>query len=178
MSTKAPKPTEKTFQYQDELPSLPLPSLEQTLEAYIKSAEPLLTPAELEHTKGVCHDFLHGIGPQLQAILEERAGSERNWLEEWWETFGYMKPRYPSAININWFGVVPGNWGPREMSQCEAAAIFTDALLQYRREYLAYVTIYGEQETTFLHVGKRFLRRKWAADLFACINMPVSSTLA
>ncbi|CAK4663870.1 hypothetical protein AeMF1_011375 [Aphanomyces euteiches] len=137
MSTKAPKPTEKTFQYQDELPSLPLPSLEQTLEAYIKSVEPLLTPAELEHTKGVCHDFLHGIGPQLQAILEERAGSERNWLEEWWETFGYMKPRYPSAININWFGVVPGNWGPREMSQCEAAAIFTDALLQYRREYLA-----------------------------------------
>ncbi|RHY10799.1 hypothetical protein DYB37_001293 [Aphanomyces astaci] len=136
--TKATAATaEKTFQYQDELPPLPLPSLEQTIDAYIKSCEPMLSASELEHTKGVCHDFLHGVGPQLQAILEERAGSEKNWIEEWWETFGYMKPRYPSAININWYGVVPGNWGPREMSQSEAAAIFTVALLQYRKEFLA-----------------------------------------
>ncbi|ETV95542.1 hypothetical protein H310_10986 [Aphanomyces invadans] len=135
--TAADKPAEKTFQFQDELPPLPLPSLEQTIAAYIKSCEPMLTPSELEHTKGVCHDFLHGVGPQLQAILEERAASEKNWLEEWWETFAYMKPRYPSAININWYGVVPGTWGPREMSQSEAAAIFTVALLQYRKEYLA-----------------------------------------
>ncbi|KAF0688250.1 Aste57867_20120 [Aphanomyces stellatus] len=132
-----PKPTEKTMQFQDELPPLPLPSLEQTIEAYIKSCEPLLSASELEHTKGVCHDFLNGIGPQLHSILEERASSEKNWIEEWWETFAYLKPRYPSAININWYGVVPGNWGPREMSQCEAAAIFTVALLQYRKEFLA-----------------------------------------
>jgi hypothetical protein len=130
---------EKTFQYQDSLPPLPLPSLEVTIEKYIKSCEAILTPAELEHTKGVCHDFINGVGPKLQGILQERASSERNWLEEWWEMFGYLKPRYPAAININWFGVLPGNWGPRDMSQCEAAAIFTDALMKYRKDFLAYV---------------------------------------
>ncbi|CAH0489798.1 unnamed protein product [Peronospora farinosa] len=130
------KQSERTMQYQDELPSLPLPPLEQTLEQYIQSCEPLLTPSELEHTKAVCHDFLHGVGPQLQAILQERADSERNWIEEWWETFAYMQPRYPSAININWYGVLPGNWGPRDMSQCEAASIFTHAILKFRKNLL------------------------------------------
>ncbi|KDO16274.1 hypothetical protein SPRG_18193, partial [Saprolegnia parasitica CBS 223.65] len=43
--------TETTYGHQDALPPLPLPALEQTLEAYVKSCEPLLTPAELEHTK-------------------------------------------------------------------------------------------------------------------------------
>ncbi|TMW62458.1 hypothetical protein Poli38472_005076 [Pythium oligandrum] len=130
------KPSERTFQYQDELPPLPLPPLEQTLERYIKSCEPLLSEQELEHTKAVCHDFLHGVGPQLQAILQERADSERNWIEEWWETFAYLQPRYPSAININWYGVLPGNWGPRDMSQTEAATIFTHAILKFRKALL------------------------------------------
>ncbi|CAI5743269.1 unnamed protein product [Peronospora destructor] len=131
------KQSERTMQYQDELPPLPLPPLEQTLEQYAQSCEPLLTTGELEHTKAVCHDFLHGVGPQLQAILQERADSERNWIEEWWETFAYMQPRYPSAININWYGVLPGNWGPRDMSQCEAASIFTHAILKFRKNLLA-----------------------------------------
>ncbi|GLD99250.1 hypothetical protein PINS_up007968 [Pythium insidiosum] len=130
------QPAERTYQFQDELPPLPLPPLEQTIERYIKSCEPLLTPQELEHTKAVCHDFVHGVGPQLQEVLQERAASERNWIEEWWETFAYLQPRYPSAININWYGVLPGNWGPRDMSQVEAATIFTHALLKFRRALL------------------------------------------
>uniref|UniRef100_A0AAV1UCS0 Choline/carnitine acyltransferase domain-containing protein n=1 Tax=Peronospora matthiolae TaxID=2874970 RepID=A0AAV1UCS0_9STRA len=131
------KQPDRTMEYQDELPPLPLPPLAQTLEQYIQSCEPLLTPSELEHTKAVCHDFLEGVGPQLQSVLEERADSERNWVEEWWETFAYLQPRYPSAININWYGVLPGNWGPRDMSQCEAASIFTHAILKFRKTLLA-----------------------------------------
>ncbi|OWZ21235.1 Choline/Carnitine O-acyltransferase [Phytophthora megakarya] len=124
------------MQHQDALPPLPLPPLEQTLEQYIQSCAPLLEPSELAHTKAVCHDFLQGVGPQLQAILQERADTERNWIEEWWETFAYLQPRYPSAININWYGVLPGNWGPRDMSQCEAASIFTHAILKFRKNLL------------------------------------------
>ncbi|GMF29263.1 unnamed protein product [Phytophthora lilii] len=134
--TMSDKEPERTMQYQDELPPLPLPPLEQTLEQYVQSCEPLLEPSELEHTKAVCHDFLNGVGPQLQAILQERADTERNWIEEWWETFAYLQPRYPSAININWYGVLPGNWGPRDMSQCEAASIFTHAILKFRKNLL------------------------------------------
>ena len=101
---------EKTFQYQDELPSLPVPSLEDTLEKYLKSCQPLSTPEEMEHTRALCDDFLKGKGPTLQSMLEEKANEERNWLEEWWETYAYLTPRYASAINVNWQGVLPGNW--------------------------------------------------------------------
>lgn len=137
-ATEKESSREKTFQYQESLPSLPLPSLEQTLEAYVESCEPLLNEQELIHTKAVCNDFLHGVGPKLQQILEERASDERNWLEEWWETFAYLQPRYPSAININWYGVLPGNWGPRDLSQAEAAATFTHAILQFREALFTY----------------------------------------
>lgn len=74
-----------TFEHQKDLPSLPVPELDDTLDKYLKSVEPLLSPSELEHTKSVVEEFREGAGKKLQALLEERAGEERNWLEEWWE---------------------------------------------------------------------------------------------
>lgn len=84
--------SEKTLQFQDELPSLPLPSLDHTLELYLKSCEPLSTEEEMEHTRALCEDFKKGVGPELQAFLEEKANEERNWIEEWWETYAYLQP--------------------------------------------------------------------------------------
>lgn len=53
-------------------------------------------------------------------------------LEEWWEYFAYLQPRYPTAININWHGVMPGTWGSLTVSQTEAAAMFTRHILAFR----------------------------------------------
>lgn len=135
MTSKKPgkTSTEKTLQYQDELPPLPLPALEETLEKYIQTCEPLLSVEELEHTRAVCEDFKSGHGPELQRVLEAKAANEKNWIEEWWETFAYLQPRYPSAININWYGVLPGNWSSRCMSQAEAASIFVMSFLNYKK---------------------------------------------
>lgn len=33
--------------------------------------------------------------------------------------FAYLQPRYPTAINVNWHGVVPGSW-PGDVTQAEA----------------------------------------------------------
>ena len=140
---------EKTFQYQDELPSLPVPSLESTLEKYLKSCEPLATPEEMEHTRALVEDFKRGAGPKLQEILEQRQEEKRNWIEEWWEIFAYLRPRYPSAININWYGVLPGTWGPRDMSQTEAASIFTIAVLNFREMLLTCVFV----DSALAHLG-------------------------
>ena len=54
-------------------------------------------------------------------------------LEEWWEHFAYLQPRYPSAININWMGVLPGNWGSKSLSQVEAAAIMARHVALFRK---------------------------------------------
>lgn len=57
-------------------------------------------------------------------------------LEEWWESFAYLQPRYPAAVNINWFGLLPGTWGHRTMSQVSAAAVLTRHIVLFRRDIL------------------------------------------
>jgi hypothetical protein len=59
-------------------------------------------------------------------------------LEEWWETFAYLQPRYPIAVNINWHGVMPGTWGTLPVTQAEAAAMFTRHILGFRESLVRY----------------------------------------
>lgn len=127
---------ETTFQYEEDLPSLPLPSLDETLGKYLKSCRALLSDEEYEHTEAVCEDFKNGVGKELHEYLESKAETERNWIEEWWETIIYLRPRYPSAVNINWQGVLPGNWGPRALRPAQAAAITLTSVMQFRKMLL------------------------------------------
>jgi len=130
MTTSPPK--DALFSHQKDLPSLPVPALDDTLSKFIQSVKPFLNDEEFEHTTAVVEDFKVGVGARLQKMLEERGESERNWLEEWWEYFAYLQPRYPTAININWQGVMPGTWGSLSVSQAEAAAMFTRHVLKFR----------------------------------------------
>ena len=77
----AKKPSEGvTYAAQDSLPSLPVPPLEQTMNKLVRTCQPFLSDDELEHTKACAKDFQNGIGKELQAQLEERAASMRNWV--------------------------------------------------------------------------------------------------
>lgn len=129
--------TEATFAHQDDLPSLPVPSLDDTLAKFVQSVKPFLTEEELEHTSAVVEDFKAGVGGRLQKMLQERGREERNWLESWWEHFGYLAPRYPIAININWQGVLPNSWGSLSVAPSEAAAIYTRHILDFRQSLLS-----------------------------------------
>ena len=68
------------YQYQDSLPSLPVPPLEDTMKKLVRSAEPYLSEIELEHMKSVVKDFQDGPGKQLQEMLVDRSKSMRNWV--------------------------------------------------------------------------------------------------
>lgn len=86
-----------TFSRQDQLPSLPVPSLVETLEKYIDSGTPrprensatscnfsasaILTPAEKARVEKEAHEFQHSeLGAQLQSALENRAKNHKNWV--------------------------------------------------------------------------------------------------
>lgn len=168
----AKKPTEGiTYSAQDTLPSLPVPPLEQTMEKLIRTCQPFLTESELEHTKACAKDFQNGVGKELQQQLEERASSMRNWVsvglggfvgrtckktpitcvypsllqvEEWWETFAYLRPRAPIAVNTNWHGCLPGTWGPESVTQAQAAAIMIHHILKFREDLIRYVPLTWE----------------------------------
>ncbi len=120
------------FPHQEELPPLPLPALSDTLDRYLQSVKPLLSAEEFAHTQAVVADFGRegGEGEALQCFLEEKAESERNWMEEWWEQLAYLRTRTTMAIHINWTGVMP-DWG-FAMDNVTAAALMLEGMMRMR----------------------------------------------
>lgn len=84
-----------TFSYDETLPALPLPNLEDTLQRYYESLKPFGTPEELRNSQIVIEDFKKGVGSELHHSLKERAGKQKNWLGSWWEDYGYHLLRVP-----------------------------------------------------------------------------------
>uniref|UniRef100_A0A8P0SWL3 Peroxisomal carnitine O-octanoyltransferase n=1 Tax=Canis lupus familiaris TaxID=9615 RepID=A0A8P0SWL3_CANLF len=135
---------ERTFQYQDSLPSLPVPSLEESLKKYLESVKPFANKEEYKKTEGIVQKFQDGIGRKLHQKLLERAKGKRNWpnyfcnmnqrLEEWWLNFAYLNVRLPSQLNVNFAG--PGlyfehYWPPKEGTHLERGSIYLWHNLNY-----------------------------------------------
>lgn len=70
-----------TFEEDEKLPSLPLPSLSDTLQRYLESVKPFASSDnEYQKTEKVVKAFQEGIGKVLHSKLEVRAQNERNWV--------------------------------------------------------------------------------------------------
>ncbi|KAL3831992.1 hypothetical protein ACJMK2_023676 [Sinanodonta woodiana] len=116
---------EKTFDHENDLPSLPIPSLEHTLERYIDSVKPHLTDDEFRRTQFIVQQFASGIGKDLHFKLLEKAKYVRNWLEKWWEDVAYLEFRSPIAPLVNFGGPGPylhNYMPPQDGTQIERAA--------------------------------------------------------
>ncbi|CAH1792148.1 unnamed protein product [Owenia fusiformis] len=94
---------ETTFMYQDMLPKLPVPSLEETLRRYMESIKPLLDAQDFDYSKKVILEFQQKDGQVLQKYIEDRYKKTRNWLSDWWMTAAYMSGRYQLPINSNFY---------------------------------------------------------------------------
>ncbi|KAL0274292.1 UNVERIFIED_CONTAM: hypothetical protein PYX00_006752 [Menopon gallinae] len=81
-------------------PSLPVPSLKQTLEKYLRSVTPFSSEADLELTKNIIENFSrkNGAGEELQELLVKRAKGTNNWLAEWWLDTAYLGYRDPLVV--------------------------------------------------------------------------------
>ncbi|KAM8966463.1 peroxisomal carnitine O-octanoyltransferase isoform 1-T1 [Pelodytes ibericus] len=134
---------ERTFQYQDTLPPLPVPSLEESLSKYCESVKPFLNQEEYEHTYKIVKTFENGVGKELHHKLLERARVRKNWLEEWWLNAAYLDVRMPSQLNVNFGGPAPyleHYWPAKSGTQLERGSIAIWYTMQYwdliRREKL------------------------------------------
>ncbi|KAM4705893.1 peroxisomal carnitine O-octanoyltransferase [Rhinophrynus dorsalis] len=125
---------EQTFQYQDSLPPLPVPSLEESLSKYCDSVKPFLSQEEYDRTYRIVKSFENGIGKDLHQKLLQRARVRKNWLEEWWLNAAYLDVRMPSQINVNFGGPAPyleHSWPPKEGTQLDRACIAVWYTLKY-----------------------------------------------
>ncbi|SPO43873.1 related to CAT2 - Carnitine O-acetyltransferase [Moesziomyces antarcticus] len=116
----APGTQPKTFSQQRNMPRLPVPSLEQTFDKYLKSLSPFLrqleeqgklegstAEKELAKRKQWISEFLAtgGLGPKLQQrLIDVDRTTENNWLDDrWWLQKAYHEWRVPLMINSNWW---------------------------------------------------------------------------
>ncbi|KAJ1965553.1 Carnitine O-acetyltransferase mitochondrial [Dipsacomyces acuminosporus] len=125
----------KLFEFQSQLPKLPVPSLEETLPKYLRTVEPLLSKEDFAKTKKIAEEFAQSAeGKELQRRLEARAAEpgRANWLEEWWNDLSYMGYRDPVTPYVSYFYAYKDDKLRRKPTQRAAAII--RAAWEFRRQ--------------------------------------------
>ena len=124
------------LRFEDSLPRLPVPSLEETSKRYLKSVHPLLNSAEYENTKKAVEAFVKpgGIGFELQKRLQARRDEprHRNWIYEWWNDAAYLSYRDPVIPYVSYF--YSHRDDRRRRNPAKRAAAITTAVLEFRKQ--------------------------------------------
>jgi hypothetical protein len=95
------------YSYEECLPSLPIPPLDQTLDHYLESVKPLVSTEQFAKTEKAVESFRHGEGRILQENFSRHVQGQRNWLAPLWEELAYLRQRGSLLTTSNWYGVGP-----------------------------------------------------------------------
>src|ERR1700712_3943671 len=124
------------LRFQESMPKLPVPTLEETTARYLKSLNPLLSPVELAASKKAVEEFIKpgGVGLKLQEKLIARREDPnvKNWIYEWWNESAYLAYRDPVVPYVSYFYSYRDDRRRRDPSK-RAAAVIT-AALAFRKE--------------------------------------------
>lgn len=124
------------LRYEESLPQLPVPTLEETAKRYLKSVHCLLSDAEYQKTKKAVEDFIapNSIGQKLQDRLVARREDPqtKNWIYEWWNHAAYLGYRDPVVPYVSYFYSHRDDRKRRDPAK-RAAAIST-AVLDFKKQ--------------------------------------------
>jgi carnitine O-acetyltransferase len=124
------------LRFQESLPKLPVPTLEETAARYLKTLHPLLSATELETSKKAVEDFIKpgGTGQKLQEkLLARRADPKhKNWLSEWWNDSAYLSYRDPVVPYVSYF--YSHRDDRRRRNPTKRAAAITSAVLEFKKQ--------------------------------------------
>ncbi|PLN80995.1 acyltransferase ChoActase/COT/CPT [Aspergillus taichungensis] len=121
----------KMLRFEESLPKLPVPDLQETARRYLKSVHAVVSEAEYQRTKEAVEAFVRpgGQGQTLQERLQARAADPKigNWLTEWWNQAAYLGYRDPVVPYVSYFYSYRDDRARRNPAQ-RAAAVTTAAL--------------------------------------------------
>ena len=124
------------LRFEDSLPRLPVPTLEETASRYLKSVHPLLNLSEFAKTKQIVKEFIKpgGIGRELQSRLQARCEDEshKNWIYEWWNDTSYLGYREPVVPFVSYF--YSHRDDRRRRNPAKRAAALTSAALEFKKQ--------------------------------------------
>lgn len=119
----------------DNLPHFPVPKLNDTLQKFLRSVQPLLSTQSYKTTENLIKEFSksNGFGEKLQRLLQNRAEVHENWLADWWLVAAYLTWRSPVVVYSN-----PGLYFPTRQFQgaddwLKYSARVTSAALHYKQ---------------------------------------------
>ena len=124
------------LRFEDSLPRLPVPTLEETAKRYLKSVHPLLNKSEFASTSKAVADFIKpgSIGPELQKRLTARRDDpkHKNWIYEWWNDDAYLSYRDPVVPYVSYF--YSHRDDRRRRNPAKRAAAMTTAALEFKKQ--------------------------------------------
>jgi len=124
------------LRFEDSLPRLPVPTLEETSKRYLRSVQPLLNKAEFEATKKAVDAFVKpgSIGQELQKRLRARRDDpkHKNWIYEWWNEAAYLAYRDPVVPYVSYF--YSHRDDRRRRNPAKRAAALTSAVLHFKKD--------------------------------------------
>jgi len=123
------------LRFEDSLPRLPVPTLEETAKRYLKSVHPLLSQSEFDATTKAVNEFVApgGPGEKLQKRLVERREDpkHRNWIYEWWNDAAYMAYRDPVVPYVSYF--YSHRDDRKRRNPAKRAAALSTAVLEFKK---------------------------------------------
>lgn len=123
------------LRFQDSLPRLPVPSLDETAKRYLKTLRPLLSPAEYEVSEKAVQEFIRpgGVGSKLQEKLTARRedANTKNWIYDWWNEAAYLAYRDPVVPYVSYFYSHRDDRRRRDPSK--RAAAITTSVLEFKK---------------------------------------------
>jgi len=93
----------KTFEFQEQLQTLPLSNLDDAAKNFLNWVEPLLTKKQFDTTKNNLQNFINKDGLILEKRLAQWSKENNgNWLAPLWKNM-YLDIREPVVIDVNYF---------------------------------------------------------------------------
>ena len=124
------------LRFEDSLPRLPVPTLEETSARYLKSIHPLLNKDEYAASKKAVAAFQKegGLGQTLQKRLLARRDdpTHKSWIYEWWNDVAYLSYRDPVVPYVSYFYSFRDD--RRRRNPAKRAAAVTTAALEFKRQ--------------------------------------------
>jgi carnitine O-acetyltransferase len=124
------------LRFEDSLPRLPVPSLEETSKRYLKSLHPLLSKEEYAASEKAVSAFSQpgSLGPKLQERLIQKAKDPKikNWIIDWWNEAAYLAYKDPVVPYVSYFYSFRDD--RRRRNPAKRAAAITTAALEFKRQ--------------------------------------------